>query len=126
MSIKRRIGAWLQPDGTCEFTVWAPEAEKVEILITEPAEKTIALAKHDYGYWYAATEKISPDSRYFVRLNGDLQRPDPASMHQPDDVHKASKIVDHFAFNWTDKNWQPIPLEQYIIYELHTGTFSEE
>src|SRR5687768_3989311 len=126
MSITRKIGAWLQKDGNCEFTVWAPEAEHIEVLITGPESKQIALQKAEFGYWQGSDLNTNPNSRYLIRLNGELERPDPASMFQPDGVHKATALVDHDAFNWTDKNWQSLPLEQYIIYELHTGTFTDK
>ncbi len=29
-------------------------------------------------------------------------------------------------YSWTDERWHGIPLEKYVIYELHVGTFSRE
>jgi len=40
-------------------------------------------------------------------------------------VHKASEVIDR-SFNWTDNNWKGLPMEDLIIYELHTGTFTEK
>src|SRR5262249_23677513 len=47
------------------------------------------------------------------------------SRYQPDGVHGPSGVVNP-AFEWTDKHWAGIPLENYVIYELHVGTFTTE
>jgi maltooligosyltrehalose trehalohydrolase len=52
--------------------------------------------------------------------------PDPASLSQLQGVHAASSVVDVYEFDWTDQKWQNPDLHTYIIYELHTGTFTEE
>jgi maltooligosyltrehalose trehalohydrolase len=38
-------------------------------------------------------------------------------------VHGPSEVVDS-DFAWTDNSWFGIPLEQYVLYELHVGTFT--
>jgi maltooligosyltrehalose trehalohydrolase len=35
-------------------------------------------------------------------------------------------VVDPNDFRWSDQEWRGIPLEDYLIYELHTGTFTPE
>lgn len=78
------------------------------------------------GYWTGLSEFATPGTRYTFTLDDETERPDPASQFQPTTVHEASEVIDHTSFNWTDRNWKGLPLEQYIIYELHVGTFSEE
>ena len=126
MHIHQKTGAWLQQDGTCGFTVWAPEAETVTLKITAPEEKNIKMQPLEFGYWSANVKEVAAGTRYKFQLNGDLERPDPASMHQPDGVHEASAVVNHHEFAWEDKTWTGVPLEKLIIYELHTGTFTEQ
>jgi maltooligosyltrehalose trehalohydrolase len=46
------------------------------------------------------------------------------SRWQPDGVHGPSRVVDPGAFEWTDGEWRGIPMADYIIYELHVGTFT--
>ncbi len=84
------------------------------------------MQKVEQGYWSATLENLSPETRYLFKLENGLERPDPASLFQPDGVHKASGIINHQNFSWTDKTWTGVPLEQMIIYELHTGTFTQE
>ena len=43
---------------------------------------------------------------------------------KPAGVHGASQVIDH-AFDWTDQDWQGVPQEDLIIYELHIGSFTE-
>ena len=35
------------------------------------------------------------------------------------------EVVDPLAFPWTDQEWKGLPLADYIMYELHPGTFTQ-
>ena len=85
-----------------------------------------AMQALEFGYWQTWVANVKPGTRYKFALQDGPERPDPASMHQPMGVHEASEVVDHHAFAWTDSSWPGLPLEQYIIYELHTGTFTPQ
>ncbi|MDO6391669.1 malto-oligosyltrehalose trehalohydrolase [Pontibacter sp. BT731] len=124
MSITREIGAQYTPGKGTLFTVWAPTAGQVDVVLKDN-DKIIPLQREAFSYWTALSEETGPGARYTLRLDEDMERPDPASHFQPDGVHEPSVVVDHTSFEWTDINWKPLPLEQYIIYELHVGTFSE-
>ncbi len=89
-------------------------------------DKPIPLSQETFGYWKGTVQNISPGTRYQYLLNHTLARPDPASRSQPDGVHGPSEIIDPHGFSWTDRQWRGMPLEDYIIYELHTGTFTPE
>lgn len=121
-----RIGAHYSGNGRCEFVVWAPFLEKVEIKVLLPQEKIYPMEKFSKGYWRTFIEKISFPTLYFHRLDGELERPDPASHFQPDGVHNASQVIDHSAFKWDESGWRGIPLSEMIMYELHVGTFTPE
>jgi len=124
--IDMKVGARLQTNGRCQFSLWAPFAEKVEVHIVAPNNELIALAKDSEGYWSVETDRCVHNCRYLFRINGDVERPDPASNYQQDGVHNASQIVDHSRFEWTDKSWSGIAQEEMIIYEIHVGTFTHE
>ena len=121
----RRVGAKASADGSCEFTVWAPFPEKVQLEI-QGGKKAIAMENDQYGYWFTTLENIPPGTRYKFILDGQLRRPDPASRCQPCDVHEWSEVVGCHDFGWSDSEWQNIPLAEMIIYELHVGTFTSE
>ncbi len=77
------------------------------------------------GYHQTIVEGVKPGSRYVYRLNGRIERPDPASRFQPEGVHAPSQIVD-LSFPWDDHRWFGLPLRDYIIYEVHVGAFTPE
>ncbi|TVM00074.1 MAG: malto-oligosyltrehalose trehalohydrolase [Candidatus Brocadia sp. WS118] len=110
----------------CEFAVWAPFLSKVAVKIISPGEKLVPMEKDKEGYWRTTIEGVTSATKYFYRLNNEKDRPDPASQYQPQGVHGASQVVDHSAFVWSDVNWQGIPLNEMIMYELHVGTFTPD
>lgn len=124
MILNYALGANLQRENYCVFSVWAPFANHVEIEITTQNKRRIEAEKMMYGYWKAEDSRVRKGDRYFYVLNGNGKLPDPASRFQPEGVHGPSEIIDPCGFNWTDSGWQGIPLEKMIQYELHTGTFS--
>jgi len=120
------VGAFYLGDGHCRFTVWAPLLEQVAVKLVDPVEKLIPLQKVDRDYWTVITDGVEPGTRYFYQLDGQTEQPDPASRSQPDGVHGASEVVDPKSFRWSDGGWSGLPLEDYILYEIHVGTFTPE
>ncbi|MGB3491199.1 MAG: malto-oligosyltrehalose trehalohydrolase [Elainellaceae cyanobacterium] len=121
-----QIGATYKGDGYCDFTVWAPVRQNVTLeLLTHPSRK-IPFMPDEWGYWRATVSDIKPGDLYRYWLDDDIACPDPASYAQPENVSGPSKIVDHAAFDWQDGAWNNIPLEDYIAYEIHVGTFTPE
>jgi maltooligosyltrehalose trehalohydrolase len=120
------VGACCRENGTGEFTVWGPFLERVEVKIVSPVERMIPLERENKGYWRASARDVPPGAQYFYRLNKERDRPDPASRCQPEGVHGPSQVIDHRAFTWNDSGWKGISLSDMIMYELHTGTFTQE
>lgn len=127
-----KIGAIFLEDGRCRFIVWAPLLKKVELRIfprsgaRHDSPLLVPMEKDGLGYWKAVVDDALPDRHYLYRLDGEKERPDPASYSQPDGVHNPSQVIDHSSFKWGDENWKGIPLSEMIMYELHVGTFTEE
>lgn len=121
-----RIGAHYQGNDRCDFRVWAPWPQRVELRIMPPRERTLAMESDRAGYWQATVEGAPPGSRYVYVLEGTTLRPDPASHFQPEGVHGPSEVVNHSAFPWTDAGWEGVGLEDMLIYELHVGTFTRK
>ncbi|MBD2257102.1 malto-oligosyltrehalose trehalohydrolase [Pseudanabaena sp. FACHB-2040] len=121
-----RIGAQYQGNHQCEFTVWAPLREQVALQLEGPEPRLIPLKQDIDGYWSATLDDIAPGTLYRYQLDSDLLRPDPASQYQPEDVHGPSQVIDHSAYAWQDTAWSGVPLKDYVIYELHIGTFTPE
>ncbi|MFW5872825.1 MAG: malto-oligosyltrehalose trehalohydrolase, partial [bacterium] len=125
MSILRKIGAHVIDEAKTEFVVWAPHAKEISVEIVDPHKSSIPLLKKDYGYWSNILD-VGAGTRYFYSIDRNKPLPDPASVFQPEGVHGSSEVVDLSKFPWEDQGWKNIPLKDYVIYELHTGTFSEK
>ena len=115
------FGAELVADGV-RFRLWAPRARSVALRL----EGTVDLRMDsEAGGWFALTTDLAhAGSRYRFVVDGRAV-PDPASRHQVEDVHGASEVIDPRAYEWRDAAWQGRAWEETVIYELHTGSFSE-
>jgi maltooligosyltrehalose trehalohydrolase len=120
------IGPDYLGEGICRFTVWAPVPSLVELRLLDPQERTVPMTRDDRGYWRVEVDGLRPGTRYFFRLDGRDELPDPASHSQPDGVHGPSAVVDHAGFAWQDSDWHNPDLEEQILYELHVGSFTSE
>ncbi|WP_374949207.1 malto-oligosyltrehalose trehalohydrolase [Mucilaginibacter sp.] len=112
-------------DGKARVHIWAPNTETVSVLLPEQ-NLTLPLEKNERGYFGLVTDKILPGQLYRFVLNGNKELPDPASLSQPQGVHGPSQAVDVKSMAWTDHAWQNPPLADYLMYELHTGTFTPQ
>lgn len=112
-------------DGLCRFRVWASKRQRVELRLTAPHDRVIPTEARDNGYFEATVPDVGPGTRDLYRLDGDAERPDPANRYQPTTVHEPSEVVDP-VHPWTDAHWHGLPLDRYVIYELHVGTFTPE
>ncbi len=122
--LRRNIGVTFS-GGKAMVKVWAPLLKKAELELPERGLK-ILLSKDEWGYWQGETDQLQPGDLYRFKLDDVQSLPDPASLSQPQGVHGPSQAVDVERFNWKEGDWKNHPLESYILYELHTGTFSPE
>lgn len=122
---KRELGLTFTEQDEAKVVVWAPEAEQVAIRV-EGQPTPIALGKEAMGYWCVQTNQIKPGDLYWIVLNGEKELIGPASLSQPQGVHGPSQAFDTDFFYWEDHSWVNPSLDDYIIYELHTGTFTPE
>ncbi|MGA1874635.1 MAG: malto-oligosyltrehalose trehalohydrolase [bacterium] len=123
-----RVGAHYLGNGKAEFTVWAPLLSQVQLKLVSPVERMIAMEQDKRGYWRAVADEVFPGSHYYFRLDGERDRPDPASFFQPEGVHGPSQVVDHTAYSWgeQEKSWKGVNLREMVMYEVHVGTFTPE
>ena len=125
MNFKCGLGATYLGGGLGGFLVWAPLISRVEVHILSPEERIVPLEKVSRGYHYGVVQGVKPGTRYFYRLDGNTERPDPASKFQPEGVHGPSQVIDpHFV--WEELHWSGIPFSHYVVYELHVGTFTAQ
>lgn len=122
---KRLIGVNFNSDGLANVLVWAPFARSVNLILKE-SDAALSLQPADKGYWTLNTMELKPGMDYGFSTDGQAPLPDPASLFQPNGVHGLSTAIDIGQFAWTDQHWLNPHLGDYIIYELHTGTFTSQ
>lgn len=110
----------------CEFRVWAPAAGSVTLRLSNAqGTRDWPMQCADEGHFVVQAHARAGD-RYFYIVDQNKPVPDPVSRLLPEGVHGRTEIVDPENFAWTDDGWRGLPLEDYVIYELHVGTFTAE
>jgi maltooligosyltrehalose trehalohydrolase len=108
------------------YRTWAPGKEKVDVVIFDAAGhrvRIVSLGEKSGGYFSAIDPDGRTGDRYKYRFAGG-EWPDPASRFNPDGVHGVAQVIDPNEFEWRDAEWSPPPVSEWIIYELHIGTFT--
>jgi maltooligosyltrehalose trehalohydrolase len=111
------------------FGVWAPRAREVVVHVADGAaagDHPLARVDAERGVWAATVPGGAAGDRYGYRVDGGDPLPDPVSRSQPDGVHGPSQVVDPTRFAWQDGNWPGLALPDFVLYELHVGTFTPE
>ncbi|MFD2286735.1 malto-oligosyltrehalose trehalohydrolase [Pedobacter petrophilus] len=131
---RRKIGLNFNEKGAAEIYLWAPYASNVSLFANS---SELNLIKGDFGYWYLETSTVKEGDEYYFKFqqSGEtehqtadgkyLSRADPASLWQKEGVAGNSTAFNLNNFKWSDQHWKGLPLEDFIIYELHTGTFTD-
>lgn len=123
MENKRTLGLNFTSSTEANIKVWAPLANTVSIEFERGT--LFNLLEAPMGFWELTNLKVDEKDRYRIIVDGKAF-PDPASLLQPEGVHKHSQAFNLSKFPWCDDNWKGLTTEELIIYELHTGTFSSE
>ncbi len=111
-----------------EFRVWAPFQRNLSLRLMRAGSTTEDIPMQPDGEDFVAAVPASAGDCYWYVLDDGLTVPDPVSRLLPDDVHGPTEIVDPEAFRWSDRTepWPGLDLRDYVIYELHVGTFTRE
>ncbi|CCG91631.1 malto-oligosyltrehalose trehalohydrolase [Candidatus Methylacidiphilum fumarolicum] len=115
-------------DDAVSFVVWGPFLSDCAIHIYEPEDLTIPMEKDSRGYWRGLlkTHEKKNRIRYKYRINKLKEYPDPASRYQPYGVHDRSEVIDFSAIKKCEITEKRPALDDYVIYELHVGTFTPQ
>src|SRR6266849_5615593 len=109
--------------GGTSFRVWAPRTSSLEVKIVDGP--TARLRADGEGYYAATLEGVRPGARYVYRFPDGRERPDPASLLQPEGVHGPSEVVDLADLAPRSRGPQH-PLQRLVFSEIHLGTYSRE
>ncbi|TSA86443.1 malto-oligosyltrehalose trehalohydrolase [Deinococcus detaillensis] len=126
LSSGERLGAQVLPDGTgTRFRVWATEVQDVAVRIggtDYPMERS---GDPDHDCIHQTVLPVGAGTRYQFVLGG-VPTPDPYARFLPGGVHGEAEVIAFNVHDWKDVNWDGVPLDQCVFYELHVGTFTPE
>jgi malto-oligosyltrehalose trehalohydrolase len=117
------FGAEPRAEGV-RFRLWAPSHAAIELELDGAGTRPMRRVAD--GWHELVTHSARAGTRYRFVLPDGLRVPDPASRHQPEDVHGPSEVIDPGAFAWTDAGWTGRAWEEAVLYELHIGAFTPE
>ncbi|MDP4149849.1 MAG: malto-oligosyltrehalose trehalohydrolase [Bacteroidota bacterium] len=136
------MSAEITDKGSCLFSVWAPEKERMILRLANVGEgrghapgspdrvaqqgRLVPMQKDRWGTFTAEIEGVVSGDLYYFQPDGMSDLPDPGSHHQPMGIHGPSAVVDHRDHTWRDGTWHGLPFNELIFYELHVGTFTRE
>ncbi len=110
------------------FRVWAPHADAVSVVgpFNEWKPGTSAMAREETGNWYAdlPAARVGHEYRYHLKTpTGEFTRIDPYARQVTNSVGNA--VVHDPHFDWGEAYLPTPPWNEWVIYELHVGTFND-
>ena len=114
-------GASSLANDTCHFRVWAPGVRQMGLRLIRGGDHVMT---PEPGGYFSLIVPARGGDRYFYLPEGHKPVPDPVSRLLPEGVHGPTEIVDPEDFTWSGDFWRGLPLADYIVYELHVGTFT--
>ncbi len=119
-----KIGSWIDEHKKTHFKVWAPYHKTLSLLMSDDPSP-LPMQNLNDGYHEIILPRDCKGLEYWYQTAQGRKLSDPASHYQKQGVHGPSCVVDH-SFDWQDQLWQTPPLQDLIIYELHTGSFDSK
>lgn len=120
----RGPGAHPDERGTL-FVAWSTTARSVAVRLFDEddrATRTEALDAVGEGRFEKHIEGVRAGALYKMVLDGE-ETPDPYARFLPKGVHGAARVVEHAT---APALASPPPPSQWVVYEMHVGTFSPE
>jgi maltooligosyltrehalose trehalohydrolase len=124
-SFKKSWGAELTEDGAAHFRIWSP-GQRSPSLVAVANGTVEAMQPTGDGWFELKSRAVAKGAPYCFSLDDGSRIPDPAARAQAEDVHGPSLLIDPLSYRWETPDWQGRPWSEAVIYELHTGTFSDE
>ena len=120
---RKQWGAEVLGPRDVRFRLWAPNVPDLAVCCGE--SEVLPMDRQDGGWFEVTTDRIAAGECYAFQLPDGRHVPDPAARAQAGSVHEESLLIDPSAYVWRTAAWRGRPWEEAVIYELHTGTFSE-
>ncbi len=121
------------PDEPIRFAVWAPHADGCQLLTWMPRREgnwtrddpdaSTPMEPTEDGWWFVdAVGPVGTEYLFELRLGDEvLRRLDPRARGVTNSVGRS--LVCAPFLDWTDDGFEARPLNEWVIYELHPGTF---
>ncbi|MBQ0744410.1 MAG: malto-oligosyltrehalose trehalohydrolase [Pseudomonas sp.] len=116
-------GAQVQADGSTRFSLWAPNARNVTLVIAGRvmADRPEVVMTAEQDGWFTARVPEAIGCRYRFRIDHRLEVPDPASRWQPEGAAGPSCVIDPHSYSWQVSDWLGRPWHETVLYEVHPG-----
>jgi 1,4-alpha-glucan branching enzyme len=127
VSDRTPMGATLVADGAT-FRVWAPQARAVHVLgdfnAWTPNDAGL-LSRDAHGHWRGFVAGIRDRDRYLFHVRGEGSEGPKRDPHarELDTPFPGSCIVRSADFPWHESAYRTPRFEEFLIYQLHVGTF---
>lgn len=120
------MGAIIHDHGVA-FRVWAPYATSISVIgsFNDFDPGAHVMEREDQATWYIDIPQARVGDHYKYRIcNGDkvLERIDPRAREVTNSVGQS--VIHDPAFDWSDDDFEMMPHNELVIYEMHVGTFS--
>src|ERR1700757_3662629 len=115
------LGAQVSGDRV-NFSVWAPKAKRVVLQLNS---EQVEMTRSNDGIFRTEAAASAGDC-YSYMVDDSKPLPDPVSRLLPEGVHGPTEIVNPDSFQWSDEKWRGVAYSDYVLYELHVGTFTPE
>jgi 1,4-alpha-glucan branching enzyme len=126
------MGANLVGDGAT-FRVWAPMAQRVHVVghlggadHWDPDDANL-MVDDGAGYWAGFLPAVRDGDRYMyyvVGAAGAGRKRDPSARELAPYPDEYCVVRDPNGYPWHDAGWRPPRFHEYVVYELHIGTFT--
>lgn len=118
------MGGSIASNNTAVFRVWAPNAQFAHVRGTFNLfqfNRPMTKVGED---WIAYVPFALPGQEYNYTFNGDITKPDPYGRYLDSGDQYKTQLIDHDEFPWQHPNFTPADPEEWVVYQLHVGTFS--
>ena len=123
----RRLGAYPIAEGVVVFGVWAPHAQRIEVVgsFNDWGERQTAMTREGDNWFAAAYASLGDEYKFRLHTEwGTFDRVDPRAVEVTNSIGNGI-IVDRDAEQEqaAASGFLMDPAESLVIYELHIGTF---